>query len=165
MLFRSFSMRANVEDPLESGVTLVDTIFPLVMGQRMAVMGDSKSGKTSFMVQAAIHQAQAGQVVIYVLVSKARNELSRTVAAFEKAKVMKNIILVASDTAEPLPVGFLAPYAGCAIGESFWYGGQDVLVIYDDFTNHAKIYREMALLLEQNVGREAYPGEIGRAHV
>lgn len=159
-----FSMRANVEDPLESGVTLVDTIFPLVKGQRMAVMGDSKSGKTSFMVQAAIHQAQAGQVVIYVLVAKSRNELSRTVAAFEKAKVMKNIILVVSDTAEPLPVGFLAPYAGCAIGESFWYGGQDVLVIYDDFTNHAKIYREMALLLEQNVGREAYPGDMFHVH-
>lgn len=159
-----FSMRGNVEDPLESGVTLVDTLLPLVKGQRMAVMGDSKSGKTSFLVQAAIHQAQAGMPVVYVLVSKSRNELSRMVETFEKAKVLKNMVLVVSDTAEPLPVSFLAPYAGCAIGESFWYGGQDVLVIYDDFTNHAKVYREMALLLDQNVGREAYPGDMFHVH-
>lgn len=165
--FRSapgFKDRGNVQDPLESGVTIVDTLLPLVKGQRMAVMGDSKSGKTSFLVQAAIHQAQAGQVVVYVLVSKARNELARVVEAFERAKVMKNIIIVVSDTAEPLPVGFLAPYAGCAIAEAFWYAGQDVLVVYDDFTNHAKIYREMALLLNQNVGREAYPGDMFHVH-
>lgn len=159
-----FDMRGNVEDPLESGVTLVDTLLPLVKGQRMAVMGDSKSGKTSFLAQAAIHQARAGQTVVYVLVSKDRNELSRMVDTFEKAKVMKNIIMVVSDTAEPLPVGFLAPYAGCAIAESFWYAGEDVIVIYDDFTNHAKIYREMALLLDQNVGREAYPGDMFHVH-
>jgi F-type H+-transporting ATPase subunit alpha len=159
-----FSMRGNVEDPLESGVTIVDALLPLVKGQRMAVMGDSKSGKTSFLTQTAIHQAQAGTVVVYVLVSKSRNELSRMVETFEKAKVMKNIILVCADSAEPLPVGFLSVYAGCAIGESFWYAGQDVMVIYDDFTNHAKIYREMALLLDQNVGREAYPGDMFHVH-
>lgn len=159
-----FSERGNVEDPLESGVTLVDTLLPLVKGQRMAVMGDSKSGKTSFLVQTAIHQARAGLPVVYVLISKDRNELSRMVETFQKAKVMKNIIMVVSDTAEPLPVGFLAPYAGCAIAESFWYAGEDVMVIYDDFTNHAKIYREMALLLNQNVGREAYPGDMFHVH-
>lgn len=159
-----FKDRGNVDEPLESGVTMVDTLLPLVKGQRMAVMGDSKSGKTSFMVQTAIHQAQAGQVVVYVLVYKARNELTRIVEAFEKAKVMKNVIIVVADTAEPLPIGFLAPYAGCAIGEAFWYAGEDVLVIYDDFTNHAKLYREMALLLNQNVGREAYPGDMFHVH-
>ncbi len=159
-----FKDRGMVEDPLESGVTLVDVILPLVKGQRMAVMGDSKSGKTSFMVQTAIHQARAGQIVVYVLVAKARNELSRIVQHFTEAKVLKNIILVVADSAEPLPIGFLAPYAGCAIAEDFWYNKQDVLIIYDDFTNHAKIYREMALLLNQNVGREAYPGDMFHVH-
>lgn len=159
-----FAMRGNVEDPLESGVTLVDTLLPLVKGQRMAVMGDSKSGKTSFLLQTAIHQAQMGHTVVYVLISKDRNELTRIVENFSKAGVIKNIIIVASDSAEPLPVGFLAPYAGCAIAESFWYAGEDVMVIYDDFTNHAKIYREMALLLNQNVGREAYPGDMFHVH-
>ncbi|MEI8073025.1 MAG: sodium-transporting two-sector ATPase [Candidatus Saccharibacteria bacterium] len=159
-----FKDRANVEDSLESGVTLVDILFPLAKGQRMAIMGDSKSGKTSFMVQNAIHQAQQGQIVVYVLVSKSRNELTRIVGHFTDAKVMKNIVLVVADTAEPLPVGFLAPYAGCAIAESFWYEGRDVVVVYDDFTNHAKLYREMALLLNQNVGREAYPGDMFHVH-
>lgn len=159
-----FAERGNVEDALESGVTMIDVLLPLVKGQRMAVMGDSKSGKTSIMVQIAIHQAQAGMIVVYVLVSKSRHELNRTVEAFKKAKVMNNIVIVSADTAEPLPIGFLAPYAGCAIGESFWYAGKDVLVIYDDFTNHAKLYREMALLLNQNVGREAYPGDMFHVH-
>ncbi len=159
-----FKDRAMVEDPIESGVLVVDILLPLVKGQRMAIMGDSKSGKTSFMVQTAIHQAQSGQIVVYVLVAKSRNELARIVQKFEQAKVLKNIVLVVSDTSEPLPVGFLAPYAGCAIAESFWYGGQDVVVIYDDFTNHAKLYRQMALLLGQNVGREAYPGDMFHVH-
>ena len=159
-----FSERAMVEDPLESGVTLVDVLLPLVKGQRMAIMGDSKSGKTSFLLQAAINQARAGQIVVYVLISKSRNELTRLVDQFTEAQVMKDIILVVADTMEPLPVGFLAPLAGCAIGEYFWHNKQDVVVIYDDFSNHAKIYREMALLLDENVGREAYPGDMFHVH-
>ncbi len=159
-----FSERAMVEDPLESGVTLVDVLLPLVKGQRMAVMGDSKSGKTSFLVQAAINQARAGQTVVYVLVAKSRNELTRLVEQFTAAKVMNKIVLVVSDTMEPLPVGFLAPFAGCAIAEYFWQNKQDSVVIYDDFSNHAKIYREMALLLDENVGREAYPGDMFHVH-
>lgn len=160
----SFAERGNVEDPLESGITMIDVLLPLVKGQRMAVMGDSKTGKTSILVQTAIHQARLGMIVVYVLVSKSRHELNRTVEAFQKAKVMKNIVIVSSDAAEPLPVGFLAPYAGCAIAENFWYEGKDAMVIYDDFTNHSKLYREMALLLGQNVGREAYPGDMFHVH-
>ena len=160
----SFKDRGPVEDPLESGVTIVDVVLPLVKGQRMAVMGDSKSGKTGFMTQVAIHRAKAGEIVVYVLVAKPRNELSRIVQHFKEAKVLKNIIIVVADTSEPLPIGILAPYAGCAIAENFWHNKQDVLVVYDDFTNHAKIYREMALLLNQNVGREAYPGNMFHVH-
>ena len=158
------SARDAVKEPLESGVTVVDTLFPLAKGQRMAVMGDSKSGKTSFMIQTAIHQARAGQTVIYVLISKSRNELNRIVHAFDKAKVRNKVVLVVADVTEPLAVGFLGPYAGCAIGEYFWYAGKDVTVVYDDFTNHAKIYREMALLMGQSVGREAYPGDMFHVH-
>lgn len=160
----SFHERAMVEQQLESGVTVVDTLLPLVKGQRMAIMGDSKSGKTSFLTQVAIQQARAGQIVVYVLVAKPRTELTRLVQEFTAAKVLKSIVLVVSDTMEPLPVGFLAPYAGCAIAEHFWYAKQDVMVIYDDFSNHAKLYREMALLLNENVGREAYPGDMFHVH-
>jgi F-type H+-transporting ATPase subunit alpha len=159
-----FGERGMVEDPLESGVTMVDVLLPLVKGQRMAVMGDSKSGKTSFLIQTAINQARAGQIVVYVLVSKSRHELSRLVEQFTEAKVLKNIVLVVADTIEPLPIGFLAPFAGCAVAEYFWHNKQDAVIIYDDFSNHAKIYREMALLLDENVGREAYPGDMFHVH-
>ncbi|MBI2798382.1 sodium-transporting two-sector ATPase [Candidatus Saccharibacteria bacterium] len=159
-----FRDRAMVQEQLESGVTVVDTLLPLVKGQRMAIMGDSKSGKTSFLSQVAIHQAQAGQLVVYVLIAKPRAELNRLVKMFNESGVMKNMVMVVADSMDPLAVGFLAPYAGCAVAESLWYGGQDVIVIYDDFSNHAKIYREMALLVDQNVGREAYPGDMFHVH-
>ncbi len=161
--FRSaptFGQRAELSEQLETGVTLVDTLLPVVKGQRIAIMGDSKSGKTGFLSQAAIHQAKKGKVVIYVLVAKRRQEMNRLIVRFKAAGALKNIVLVVTTSSDPLSLGVLAPYAGCAIGEYFWHQGQDTVVIYDDFTAHAKLYREMSLMLGNNSGREAYPGDM-----
>ncbi|MBA3679303.1 sodium-transporting two-sector ATPase [Candidatus Saccharibacteria bacterium] len=161
--FRSaptFQQRDDLDEQLVTGVSYVDTLLPIVKGQRIAIMGDSKSGKTSFMTQAAIAQARAGRVVVYVLVAKRRIEVNRLVEVFKAAKVMSQITLVVTVAGESLPLGVLAPYAGCAVGEYFWHQKKDVVVLYDDFSNLAKLYREMSLLLRNNVGREAYPGDM-----
>lgn len=161
--FRSapnFQERDDLNEQLVTGVSYVDTLLPIVKGQRIAIMGDSKSGKTSFMTQVAIAQAKSGKSVVYVLIAKRRIEVNRLVEVFKKAGVMQHITLVVTVAGESLPLGVLAPYAGCAVAEYFWYQKKDVVVLYDDFSNFAKLYREMSLLLRNNAGREAYPGDM-----
>lgn len=156
----SFGEREELTEQLETGITMVDTLLPVVKGQRIAIMGDSKSGKTGFLSQVAIHQAKQGRVVVYVLVAKRRQEMNRLIEKFANSEHMDNIVLVVTTSSDPLALGVLAPYAGCAIGEYFWHHGQDTVVIYDDFTSQAKLYREMSLMLGNNPGREAYPGDM-----
>jgi F-type H+-transporting ATPase subunit alpha len=165
--FRSaptFGERAELNEQLETGVTLVDMLLPVVKGQRIAIMGDSKSGKTSFQSQVAIHQAKQNRIVVYVLVAKRRQEMNRLIERFSNSGVMDNIILVVTTSSDPLPLGVMGPYAGCTIGEYFWHQSKDTVVIYDDFSAHAKLYREMSLMLGNNVGREAYPGDMFHVH-
>ncbi len=161
--FRSapnFQQRDDLNEQLITGVSYVDTLLPIVKGQRIAIMGDSKSGKTSFMTQVAIAQAKSGKSVVYVLIAKRRIEVNRLVEVFKHAGVMQHITLVVTVAGESLPLGVLAPYAGCAVAEYFWSQKKDVVVLYDDFSNFAKLYREMSLLLRNNAGREAYPGDM-----
>ena len=160
----TFYSRAVVDSQLETGITLVDTLFPIVRGQRIAILGDAKAGKTTFLTQTAIHQAKAGKLVVYVAIIKHKHDIEKLRYKLYKSGAQKNIVLVVADSFDPLPLTYLAPYGACAIAESFWQDGKDVVVIYDDLSAHAKVYREMALLLRTNPGREGFPGNMFYTH-
>jgi len=159
-----FQDRAILSTQLETGVTVVDTLFPVVYGQRIAVMGDAKSGKTTFLTQLAINQAKKGKIIIWVLIGKRKSDVEQLIQRFENSNTKDKVIFVIADVFDSLPMTYLAPYSGCAIAEYFWENNEDVIVIYDDLSSHAKAYRELSLLMRKNPGREAYPGDMFYVH-
>ena len=156
--------RKSVHEPLQTGIKAIDGMIPIGRGQRELIIGDRQTGKTAVALDTIINQRETGVICIYVAIGQKRSTVAQVVAKLEAHDAMKHTIVVAATASEAAPLLFLAPYAGCAMGEYFMDKGKHVLIVYDDLTKQAAAYREMSLLLRRPPGREAYPGDVFYLH-
>ena len=156
--------RQPVKEPLQTGIKAIDSMIPIGRGQRELIIGDRQTGKTAIAVDTIINQKDKNVICIYVAIGQKRSTVARIVDTLEKYGAMEYSIIVSATASDPAPLQYIAPYAGCAMGEYFMGKGEDVLIIYDDLTKQAAAYREMSLLLRRPPGREAFPGDIFYLH-
>src|SRR5581483_2196516 len=156
--------RQPVTEPMQTGLKAIDAMIPIGRGQRELIIGDRQTGKTAIGIDAIINNKDSGIVSIYVAIGQRMATVVQLAETLADAGAMENTIIVAAAADEAAPIKFLAPYAGCAMGEYFLYKGGHALCIYDDLTKHAFAYRQMSLLLRRPPGREAYPGDVFYLH-
>ena len=156
--------RKSVDTPLQTGIKAIDAMVPIGRGQRELIIGDRQTGKTAIAIDTIINQKGQGVKCIYVAIGQKASTVANIVKSLTEYGAMDYTTVVASTASELAPLQYIAPYAGCAIGEEWMENGQDVLVIYDDLSKHATAYRTLSLLLRRPPGREAYPGDVFYLH-
>lgn len=156
--------RKSVSQPLQTGIKAIDSMIPIGKGQRELIIGDRQTGKTAIAVDTIINQKGKDVICIYVAIGQKKSTVAQLVQTLEDKGAMDYTIIVSATASDVAPLQYIAPYAGCAIGEHFMYEGKDVLIIYDDLSKHAVAYRAMSLLLRRPPGREAYPGDVFYLH-
>lgn len=156
--------RQDVDSPVQTGIIAIDSMIPLGRGQRELIIGDRQTGKTALALDTIINQKGKNLLCIYVAIGQKKAAVARNIALLEKFGAMQHTVVVIASADEPAAMQYIAPYAGCAIGEEFMESGRDALVVYDDLSKHAWSYREVSLLLRRPPGREAYPGDLFYLH-
>ena len=156
--------RKSVDTPLQTGIKAIDAMVPIGRGQRELIIGDKQTGKTAIAIDTIINQKGKDVKCIYVAIGQKASTVASIVKTLEEFGAMSYTTVVASTASELAPLQYIAPYAGCAIGEEWMEAGQDVLVVYDDLSKHAAAYRTLSLLLKRPPGREAYPGDVFYLH-
>lgn len=156
--------RQPVKEPLQTGIKAIDAMIPIGRGQRELIIGDRQTGKTAILIDTIINQKGGDVICIYVAVGQRRSAVVRTVKILEEYGAMDHTIVVVATASDPAPMQYLAPYAGCAMGEYFRDSGRHALVCYDDLSKQAAAYRQLSLLLRRPPGREAYPGDVFYLH-
>jgi F-type H+-transporting ATPase subunit alpha len=156
--------RQPVREPVQTGLKAIDAMIPIGRGQRELVIGDRQTGKTAVALDTIINQKGKGLICVYVVIGQKKSTVAQVVKTLEEYGAMEHTIVVSATASDPAPMQFIAPYAGCAMGEYFLYNKQHALTIYDDLSKHAASYREISLLLRRPPGREAYPGDVFYLH-
>jgi F-type H+-transporting ATPase subunit alpha len=156
--------RQPVNTPVQTGIKAIDALIPIGRGQRELIIGDRQIGKTAIAIDAIINQKGKGLTCIYVAIGQNASSVARIAAVLEQYGALEHTIIVAATSGEPAALQYLAPYAGCSMGEWFMEQGEDALIVYDDLSKHAWAYREISLALRRPPGREAYPGDVFYLH-
>ncbi|MCL2140562.1 MAG: F0F1 ATP synthase subunit alpha [Dehalococcoidia bacterium] len=157
-------MRRSVDTPVQTGIKCVDAMIPIGRGQRELIIGDRSTGKTALALDTIINQRGGDLICIYVAIGQKASKVAQVIGKLEEMGAMEHTIVVVANSADSVALQYLAPYAGCAIGEEFMEAGKDALVVYDDLSKHGWAYRQMSLLLHRPPGREAYPGDVFYLH-
>ena len=157
-------LRKSVDTPVQTGIKAIDSMIPIGRGQRELIIGDRSTGKSAIAIDTIINQRGGDLVCIYVAIGQKAAKVAQTVAILEQNEALAHTVVVAANASDPASLQYLAPYAGCAIGEEFMENGKDALIIYDDLSKHAWAYRQISLLLRRPPGREAYPGDVFYLH-